>query len=587
MRYIFLLITLFLFTNSIVSQSFSNIDSTNFIGLKYCSIAYADVDNDGDQDIVTCGNAHIVGPQSKLFINDGSGNFSLKAAPFIGIHNGSIAFADIDNDNDPDLLITGLTSNSNRVAKLYINDGLGNFTLKPGTIIEGVANGAVAFSDIDNDNDLDLLVTGKNISTFLTAKLYLNDGLGNFTYVPNTPFFKTFFSSIAFADFDNDNDNDVIISGYWGAGLYKNNGTGQFTLDTNTQFNQLHDGDIDIADIDNDNDLDILLSGISNSTISTSIYKNDGNGFFTLMPNTPIINVCRGTVSFADIDNDNDQDILVCGETGSCVFRTRLYLNNGSGIYSLSDTNFFEDIGYGNAAFVDIDNDTDLDFLIIGARNIPNIPSEAAFLYRNTTCNKKYIEQHIACDTFTWIDGVTYSANNSTASVSFTNSNGCDSVIVLNLTIEPDTRVIVTDPIITSNARGSSYQWLDCGNNYIAIQGETSKRFTPTINGSYAVEVTKNGCIDTSNCVTIVSTGIADFTPESISVFPNPNNGNFSIIVNYKAESIMIYDIKGNLIKMVNNPDTVNNINLNVAPGLYILNVLSNEACATYKLLIK
>ncbi len=587
MRFIFLQIILLLVTSTLVAQSFSEIDSTCFIGVKYSSIAFSDVDNDGDQDVVTSGYS-LSGLISKLFINDGNGNFSLKAAPFIGVKEGAIAFADIDNDSDPDILITGWTNNLDKVAKLYINDGLGNFTLKTGTLIEGVAQGDIAFSDIDNDGDMDLLVTGKNISTFLTAKLYVNNGLGEFTYIPNTPFEKVFMSSIAFADIDNDNDNDVIIIGAK-TRLYKNNGIGKFSLDTSSQFMDVYEGDIAIADIDNDNDKDILISGYNTSYgKNTSLYKNDGNGNFTLIQNTPFLNVFRGALSFADIDNDNDQDILICGEIGGCVCRTRLYLNNGNGTFTVSDTNYFEDISYGDAAFADIDNDTDLDLLIVGKKNTPYTPLISAFLYRNTTCNTKFIDHHIACDSLTWIDGVTYSSDNSTASVNILNSSGCDSVIVLDLTIESDARVIVTDPIITSNASNASYQWLDCGNNYAIIQGETSKYFTPTINGNYAVEVTKNGCIDTSQCVTIISVGIPSPTIENISIYPNPNNGSFKLIVNNNAvKSIIIYNLQGKLIKYITNPNNDYNIHLKVDPGLYILKVQSINETISYKLIIK
>jgi len=80
-------------------------------------------------------------------------------------------------------------------------------------------NGSIAFSDIDGDNDQDVLVTGttgrtgRNGEGGFLSYLYTNDGLGNFTKVLEIPFDGVFYSSIAFADVDGDNDPDVLITG--------------------------------------------------------------------------------------------------------------------------------------------------------------------------------------------------------------------------------------------------------------------------------------------------------------------------------------------------------------------------------------
>ncbi|MBT8195819.1 MAG: T9SS type A sorting domain-containing protein, partial [Bacteroidia bacterium] len=60
---------------------------------------------------------------AKLYSNDGSGNYTLvSGTPFYGVFSSSIAFADVDGDGDEDVLITGRDT-SNRIAKLYLNDG--------------------------------------------------------------------------------------------------------------------------------------------------------------------------------------------------------------------------------------------------------------------------------------------------------------------------------------------------------------------------------------------------------------------------------------------------------------------------------
>lgn len=94
-------------------------------------------------------------------------------ANFDAVRAGTIAFADIDNDNDQDVLITGTNNLNQNIAKLYNNDGAGNFAEITGTPFSGGIAGAFAFADVDNDNDQDVIITGTSSDS---SKLYTNDG---------------------------------------------------------------------------------------------------------------------------------------------------------------------------------------------------------------------------------------------------------------------------------------------------------------------------------------------------------------------------------------------------------------------------
>ena len=69
--------------------------------------------------------------------------------------------------------------------------------------------------------------------------------------------------------------------------------------------------------------------------------------------------------------------------------------------------------------------------------------------------NNTGVDQQTACDSYTWIDGETYTANNSTAQQTLTNSVGCDSVVTLNLTVNysgtGDTSAVACDGFIWWN----------------------------------------------------------------------------------------------------------------------------------------
>lgn len=116
----------------------------------------------------------------------------------------------------------------------------------------------------------------------------------------------------------------------------------------------------------------------------------------------------------------------------------------------------------------------------------------------------------VACDSLTWIDGLTYIASNNSATHTLMNAAGCDSVVTLNLTINssPVNTVTQVDNTLTADATGATYQWVDCDNSNAPISGETGQSYTPTTTGNYAVEITSATCSVTSECTLIDFTGI-------------------------------------------------------------------------------
>jgi hypothetical protein len=112
-----------------------------------------------------------------------------------------------------------------------------------------------------------------------------------------------------------------------------------------------------------------------------------------------------------------------------------------------------------------------------------------------------------------------------------TNSFGCDSVIQLTLNaISVDTSVTQNGATLTANVNVLNYQWLDCNNNFAPIQGATSKTYTATANGSYAVIVQQSGCFDTSSCRTVTTVSLEDQLFEAaVKVYPTITNGEVNI----------------------------------------------------------
>ncbi|MDG1777027.1 MAG: T9SS type A sorting domain-containing protein [Crocinitomicaceae bacterium] len=129
-----------------------------------------------------------------------------------------------------------------------------------------------------------------------------------------------------------------------------------------------------------------------------------------------------------------------------------------------------------------------------------------------------------ACGTYDWIDGNTYTVSNNAAQWTLTNASGCDSLVTLDLTITPlpNTGVTQNETQLTAVQMVAAYQWLDCDNGNSVIASEINQFYTPTVTGNYAVEVTLNGCVDTSACYLVDYTGLSNLYNEVLSIHPNP-----------------------------------------------------------------
>ena len=136
-----------------------------------------------------------------------------------------------------------------------------------------------------------------------------------------------------------------------------------------------------------------------------------------------------------------------------------------------------------------------------------------------------------ACNSYTWIDGVTYTSSNNSATYTLTNAAGCDSVVTLNLTIESiDDSVVLSALTIYALPGYDSYQWYECtSNGYMMMSNETNDSISITANGDYAVVINNNNCSDTSDCVTVNNIGLREETQATFRIYPNPTQGKVKV----------------------------------------------------------
>ncbi|WP_020568524.1 T9SS type A sorting domain-containing protein [Neolewinella persica] len=440
-----------LYTND--SGSFTEVAGTPFEGVAGGSIAFADVDDDGDSDVLITGMNGSIERIAKLYTNDGGTFTEAVSTPFEGVNISAVAFADVDDDGDQDLLITGLNSSIERIAKLYTNAG-GSFTEVEGTPFMGVRAGAVAFADIDNDGDQDLLIAGANGSDERITKLYTNLG-GSFTEVAGTPFDGVIWSSIAFADVDNDGDQDVLITGLNNvsgeriAKLYTN-AEGSFTKVMDTPFEGVWLSSVAFSDVDSDGDEDVLITGWNGLDERIAKLYTNTEGSFMAAAGTPFDGVTSGSVTFADVDDDGDKDVLITGVNGSDERIAKLYTNVDGNFTEVVDTPF-DGVMWSSVAFSDVDDDGDNDVLITGYKEAFDI---IAKLYINT-------EGRFTEAVGTPFEGVGYS------SVAFSDVDGDgDSDVLItgrNISSEPITKLYANDRGSFTEVASTPFEGVESG----------------------------------------------------------------------------------------------------------------------------
>ncbi len=362
----------------------------------------ADVDGDGDIDLFLSGHRRLVGPELMLYKNDGFGNFFRTSFGFPNLDNGSVDFADIDGDGDSDILLSGAVDRTNFVTYLYLNEGKEGFTRVPETPLVGVVNGEASFADIDGDEDLDLVISGEVYSPILginvfSLNLYLNNGSGGFEIIKTTTFNELEDGSPVIADVDGDMDLDLLVVGS-STRLYLNDGTASFSL-SNVRLSDARAGVAAFSDLDLDGDQDLIL--VDTWYFTTYLYWNNGAGIFLEAPKSPFINGVFGSISTGDVTGNSYPDVLITGLTADGDARTEayLYINDGQGSFDVYGQNIFWGSWLSSSLMADIDGDKDLDVIISG--ELSPVQGEPAFnntsLYLNnrliTSLRKEHINQ--------------------------------------------------------------------------------------------------------------------------------------------------------------------------------------------------
>ncbi len=398
----------------------SNFLADELYNFNNVSLAFADIDGDGDLDAFVGSNNF----QLRCFRNDGS-SFIQDNAPWDPVnktgnpmkdfyfnYSSSPSVADFDGDGDLDMLVAEYFDYDYQDVNTnlrYFENTDGNFTLadRSGLNISpfgGVDVGEEAtpvFVDLDTDGDLDA-VMGEKYNSRLSV--FINKD-GEFYADPNHPLVNileplfNYDVTPVFADIDNDGDQDLFAGMEQGIYFFRNdNGTFVYETSPLEDAQNLQSVSLALIDVDNDSDLDALIGNYTYSQLNIVYYQNDGSAtspnFIEGTPPSPFDDFGfeeNPNLFAVDLDHDGDTDLIV----------SETYYNGWYGDDDATRTWFFENIGNGTfdtpslpiiventpdsfTSYADIDGDGDLDAFIGNGASFYDEQDGKVFFFENT-----------------------------------------------------------------------------------------------------------------------------------------------------------------------------------------------------------
>lgn len=321
--------------------------------------------------VIAMGSGGSSAPSAEAIVNFQTPLFDAVSLTGFDESSQGVSWIDFDNDNDEDLLIAPFVTTSPIV--VYENTGNGSLQL---VSVPGISDAQAAqyrwisVGDVNNDNQLDFLANGIG----LPGNIFINKGNKEFekvSLVPADELNANWYGELE--DFNNDGRLDATLSQREDGpyAFFTQNGAGEFEpyvlgqIAADATFSRGGSW----ADYDNDGDQDFLRSRYAlGEGDFDQLYENNGDGTFTRVSSTAFeqdFALSPRTISWADFDNDLDLDVFI-GQNFSTL-NNMLYRNNGDGTFTRltgsapAQAKTFTTYG---SAWGDVDNDGDLDLLV-------------------------------------------------------------------------------------------------------------------------------------------------------------------------------------------------------------------------------
>lgn len=352
-------------------------------------LTIGDFDGDSDLDIAIAISSNVSVRPAKIYFNNGSGIFDQTTSYYHSQSNGasfSITLADIDGDDDLDVLLGG-TSQGEAAMSYLVNNGSGVFQLSPLQFLTGNYPLDLEAADFNNDGYIDYYARVDSYSWRSSLKLFTNQGDG--TFLETHDYGGLGFIDMDVVDLDNDGDLDLsVTNNISGPGLhferfssihvFRNRANGEFVgpnaiddidtaispFDGNPYVTSVDRPGIVTADFDGDRKLDVALVhqfSVATNPDKVAVYLNQGDFKFSQAVTYPIADGSTEIIT-ADFDADGDMDLATADPNNHVI---SVLLNNGNGSFA-SSVQYLADNYLTSLTTGDLDGDGDLDIAVAG-----------------------------------------------------------------------------------------------------------------------------------------------------------------------------------------------------------------------------
>ena len=336
------------------------------------SVHAADIDGDGDVDVLSASDADDTIAWYENRLNDGVNNDFNPAQQVISTAADgadSVFAADLDGDGDQDVLSASYGDDTIAWYENRLNDGINNDFNPTQQVISTAADGAnsVFAADLDGDGDQDVLSASYDDDKIAWYENRLNDGINN-DFNPAQNVISTTADlaiTVSAADVDGDGDLDVLSASRADHKIawYENTtGTGVFSAEKVINASAVQAKCVTTGDVDGDGDLDVLSSSRTDMVIAW--YENLSIHRSALFPQQSIISTVADfpvDITAADLDGDGDMDALAAFNNDNLI---AWYENIGCDPLAFTPHSISSAaMGAQSVHVADMDSDGDLDVL--------------------------------------------------------------------------------------------------------------------------------------------------------------------------------------------------------------------------------
>ncbi|MGH9745165.1 MAG: choice-of-anchor D domain-containing protein [Candidatus Acidiferrales bacterium] len=278
----------------------------------------ADFNKDGMLDVVTANRG-----SNTVTVYLGNGNGTFQTGQTITVFSGpfGLAVGDVNNDGNPDLIVTSLFASGSGGIAVLLGNGDGTFQAPVIFTNDRGAAETVALADINGDGNLDLIAG--NLSA-AGVEVFLGNGTGAFAApVIYGTTLGSDIGQVQLADLDGDGKLDLVVTNESVVAVMLGDGTGAF----GTPSTRSVPGSVGMAigDFDGDGKLDVVVSSFDGPT---AFLKGGGDG--TLAAPVTIATSSNRAIAMGDFNGDGKLDFVTQDQTGGTL---DFYLGNGDGTF--------------------------------------------------------------------------------------------------------------------------------------------------------------------------------------------------------------------------------------------------------------